>query len=497
MFQRINKILFNDKKNLIWGIGENGKYLSLCFLHQNISIDLYCDSNPENQGMKLLNKKVISPEEALKDKDKYNFLISTGRDEDTEQIIEFLKENEVDNYITWKDLCNYIHVDIEFSLETLYKIIRDTKGKKVIVYGTDAKAWRLKNLLELLELSVAYMVNDIEKEQERNSIVVKPVYDLLEESLENIFVILTGNRDSKKAKILQKMGLQFYFNYNYIESYRDTSSYWILDPHLGHNYIIDNEEQPGIMKWESRNSDLIIATLGGSTTDGYQYNFKSWPQILHEILEKNGYRVSMINAGCGGYRSSQELIKLERDILPLKPHIVLNYTGFNDAWVWPNNYEKYPFVHMYQQDLIIDAASLINVFDDSKGNGYTFGIGHQLKKEDIFLQNVRMMNSICKEFETKYHCFLQPSLFLKKEYSMNEKELEWHGYNTVQKNSAKKFKEYINEKMNGYKYISDITWLFDDYNDVYLDVCHVTEEGNAIIAEYMYKFLIEKGWLSK
>ena len=34
------------------------------------------------------------------------------------------------------------------------------------------------------------------------------------------------------------------------------------------------------------------------------------------------------------------------------------------------------------------------------------------------------------------------------------------------------------------EYVSDITWLFDCYDDIYLDCCHVTEKGNEIIAEY-------------
>ena len=46
-------------------------------------------------------------------------------------------------------------------------------------------------------------------------------------------------------------------------------------------------------------------------------------------------------------------------------------------------------------------------------------------------------------------------------------------------------------------YMIDATDLFDDFGDVYMDFVHVTEKGNEVIAEYMYKFLLEKGWLSK
>lgn len=496
MLRKTNKMLFDERINIIWGTGNNGKWLSLCLLNKNIYIDMFCDSDPQKQGLRLFNKKVVSPEEALKYKENANFIISTCREEDTKQIVEFLKKNNISNYITADELSCYKHTEIVFDIFVLFKIVENTRKKEIIIYGTEQKAWQLRQILELMDLSVKYLIDDIEEEYKEENIFVKPVYDLLEESTDSTFIILTGSRDSEKGKILERIGFRFYYNYNYIEDFRDNFDAYIMDPNLGYNYILENENYPGIVKWGRENSKIVIATLGGSTTDGYGYKFKSWPQILYELLQKNGYDVTVINAGASGYRTAQELIKLERDVLPFQPHIVLNYTSYNDSVKLSEEYEKFPFVHLYHQDFIKKAAELVNFMGTQK-EGYTLGVNHGLRKEENCIRNIRMMKSICEEFNVKYHCFLQPNLFLKKENSRQEKEIEWHIPFGDSKITQEYFYKNVKSALKNKEYVSDITWLFDCYDDIYLDCCHVTEKGNEIIAEYMYNFLIKKGWLLK
>ena len=45
--------------------------------------------------------------------------------------------------------------------------------------------------------------------------------------------------------------------------------------------------------------------------------------------------------------------------------------------------------------------------------------------------------------------------------------------------------------------MEDVTCLFDNESDIYLDICHVTEHGNEVIAQYMYEYLTEKGLIKK
>ena len=47
-------------------------------------------------------------------------------------------------------------------------------------------------------------------------------------------------------------------------------------------------------------------------------------------------------------------------------------------------------------------------------------------------------------------------------------------------------------KREGKGYIEDITTLFDNVGDVYLDRCHVVEKGNEIIAQFIFDYLTKR-----
>ena len=78
-----------------------------------------------------------------------------------------------------------------------------------------------------------------------------------------------------------------------------------------------------------------IAVLGGSSayTTEVDENEKSFTSQLEEILKsKYGYEnVQVINAGVGGYNSSESLINLEFRVLDLDPDLVIVYHGTNDV----------------------------------------------------------------------------------------------------------------------------------------------------------------------
>lgn len=493
----VQEILFNGKKNVLWGVGANGRYLLWCFLHLNYPVDFFCDSDVSKQGACFLNKMVLSPSEIVNNKEKYNILVTVGSEEITDEIIDFCNNNGIVNCLTWKDLAPFTYFEKEFSTTSLFKIIRDTQNKKLIIYGADRKAFALRKTLEGIGIDVEYMVDDIESEEEKEGISIRPVYELIEEDSSDIFIIIMGKMDYDKSDILHKMGFCYVANYNFIIGYFDTKSDFVLDPCLGHNYRYNSDETPGIMRWGDGNRDNpIIVTSGGSTTDSYQYYFKSWPQLLYELLLKNGYQTTVINAACSSYKSSQELVKLQRDIIPYQPDVVLSYTGVNDYYSLE---DMYPFLHDYQHTLVREAAKYVEMYGlEPEKKGYVLGVKHPVGKEQRFVMNVRMMHAVCKEYGICFHSFLQPSLSMKKgKFSRNEIELIWgieDAPTRVDEMNAffQKVKDVWNED-----YMTDVTDMFDDFGDVYMDYVHVTEKGNEVIAEYMYNFLLEKGWLSK
>ena len=42
------------------------------------------------------------------------------------------------------------------------------------------------------------------------------------------------------------------------------------------------------------------------------------------------------------------------------------------------------------------------------------------------------------------------------------------------------------KRENAYEFIYDLSSVFDDVHDVYMDICHVCEKGNKIIADAIY-----------
>ena len=77
-----------------------------------------------------------------------------------------------------------------------------------------------------------------------------------------------------------------------------------------------------------------IVALGESTTFGCTLNAddKPWPEVLEEAVQnrlKLSRPVEVINAGVPGYTLLHNLARLNSDILPLKPDMIISYHGYN------------------------------------------------------------------------------------------------------------------------------------------------------------------------
>jgi lysophospholipase L1-like esterase len=77
-----------------------------------------------------------------------------------------------------------------------------------------------------------------------------------------------------------------------------------------------------------------IVALGESTTFGCTLNStdRPWPELLAQLIAerlKPGRPVEVINAGVPGYDLQINLGRLEKEILPLQPDMIISYHGFN------------------------------------------------------------------------------------------------------------------------------------------------------------------------
>jgi|GEM_PF-1991063 len=72
-----------------------------------------------------------------------------------------------------------------------------------------------------------------------------------------------------------------------------------------------------------------IFAVGDSCTFGGDWNV-SYPAFLQSVLNSDGRRYEVINAGIEGYNSQQALGRIRDDILKYDPDLVTIYVGWND-----------------------------------------------------------------------------------------------------------------------------------------------------------------------
>lgn len=256
----------------------------------------------------------------------------------------------------------------------------------------------------------------------------------------------------------------------------------MLDVNLGYTYEM-NSKYPGIYIYgKNQKEDYKIAVLGGSTSDSIlDRKNRSWVEIMYkEYCHEN---ITLFNGAVSGYDSAQETTKLFRDIIKLKPDMVIVYDGFND--VLNNLKNKF----WYLESLVRFAGNYIKCFDMYIENDRVWkGISFHTNAADEWLENIQYMYTIANGFDVKFFSFIQPMFFSKKcldKHSEGLLQMLSHIYSQNFINNVKQFRERAGNVGRKYSYITDLSYIFDNA-DVYMDICHVYESGNKIIAKYIW-----------
>lgn len=119
-----------------------------------------------------------------------------------------------------------------------------------------------------------------------------------------------------------------------------------IDPLLGLNRV--NDIILGFKIYGNKNiKNKKIVILGNSTSDATTNAYESWPEKLFKKADKDMSDITLYNGAITGYSTTQELLKFQRDVLPLEPDICISFSGYNDV-CGNSTLEKYPFVHKYQ-----------------------------------------------------------------------------------------------------------------------------------------------------
>jgi len=294
------------------------------------------------------------------------------------------------------------------------------------------------------------------------------------------------------------------------------------DPLLGYAYnsandlpLKDNEKYThGLVFIGDRvDCDIRIAILGGSTSD-ISYD-GSWLREFHKTLKLKGLNPLLISAAVSGYATIQELMKLIRDVIPLevKPDIVISLSGVNDTGFIQASSPESPTLHKYQKNI---GEFIVKQYGDEKqkdsyfnhkikANSYTpvgmnnkysigklvSGLKSNQKPEEHWFQTIRMQKALCNEFGIQYLSFLQPIFNIGK---YNSSDVEHTIYKEFLQNHAgihtREYQEtvsdfYIHARdivKNNQSFMFDLVDIFENEENVYLDIRHPNQKGNTILA---------------
>lgn len=383
---------------------------------------------------------------------------------------------------------------------SLWALIEDSKQYRMILYADAKYRVRMESLLKLIDVQLDYQVS------EENESDYRSVYDLVYEDKDQIMVIVAKENFAVAEKILNEIGFQLGVHFKNIERYSQEINLlpYYYDPLLGYNLGTKNKDTAGFCIYgDMQNAKFHILTLGGSTTDPSIYPFKCWSECLHDLLEEAGLSNAVICGGVAGYTSAEELFKLIRDGFSLKPDIVLNYSGGNDMQVE----EEYPYINFYMREIgeyLVQKKDMTGLNFDSHGFGISYGInsftdGNLLEKCNFWLDNQKMIHTVCQSRNVRHMTFWQPSLFndtkplsaQERSYQLN---LVYIGVKREHKSryadKSQNFACLVRDAIEKYEWIYDLTGIFGN-ESVYIDFAHVNEQGNKIIAEYVANIIYE------
>jgi lysophospholipase L1-like esterase len=117
----------------------------------------------------------------------------------------------------------------------------------------------------------------------------------------------------------------------------DAELEWKLKPNYqneARGIYINSQGFKGEELLEKEGKIYRIVALGDSTTFGVG---QGYPQILQQLLNQFksqdcASKFEVVNAGVEGYNSEQISLHFQRDVLPLKPDMILIYAGWNDLY---------------------------------------------------------------------------------------------------------------------------------------------------------------------
>ncbi len=409
---------------------------------------------------------------------------------------------------TYKDFFEKMHPD---SIAVTHKdyIIDRCKDRKLFICGTGNEAVRLAKYLSIMGIQVVHYIDDERAGNLLNKTKIISSIDLVYEETDKLFILITGETERYGAlrKKFNDMGCLEDVDFTYHTSIASVPYRYSYDVTLSFNRVTEGIEGFELFGDIDNPNAVKIVALGGSTTESELFLNRGWVQFLAECLQRNHISAVVYGGGICAYTSSQELLKLIRDVIPLKPDIVLSYSGYNDLSNFPTIAEreryKKPFITPFQVQFVNQTLKQLKEVKYSKAIDWDIGVkdtvyyGLQNEKtcSEHWIDNMRMMHTISKEFGIYFASFFQPYRDNGYYKSTDTQNIIYRRKDTATA-PASSFVPWIKENLHqiikeikNYDFITDFSDIFAEEENIYYDVVHVCERGNQIIANKIFDIL--------
>lgn len=476
----------NDSDIVVWGAGNIGEFVADYFDKKNVKISFFVDSDQNKIGKKIRGNVIYGIEKVESLPVGSSLIEASAQYAEIDKIVRD-KAPQIDCYA-----CPHANSLKYFNPANLMYLREVIKGRDVYIYGYGYHAQQVRKCIELLDFRfVGFLVSENQsdeasKEHEKWMFPEEILY------YDNCFIIIVSDEKELAVNKLLSLGFQYSVDFSPMEIISYNLLYArknIIDTNLGHTYQHKTGMNGMVVYGIDRPDSYKIVVLGGSTTDGTLFPFQSWSEIMFNQIHND--QIVIYNAGVSGYTSAQELIKLIRDIVPMKPNMIIVYDGYNDTSEINARPGQY-FEFIYLKRALDFAKKHMNhnwdfIAQDDGEDEQKKDVFSTIDNFDNWLMNIEMMHAIAADRGIKFYSFFQPMLSSKKSLTKNERGIlfEVENFQGLQETAlrGRNFRHKIQDAVKSHAYICDLSDLFDLYDDVYMDICHVREDANRVIAE--------------
>lgn len=455
----------------IYGAGiAGGRTLEILKEH-GIEIEGFIDSNEEKVGTTwfgcpIYSRNVLQEEDRIIISALYwaEIYDSLKNELDPEHIYVDYRNSRVSNrmmrykknsiFIKYQ---NYPVIMLDNLKDDYITLLADFAGKEICIYGKNEIAEQVIEILGCLGLAVSLVTDDIAdlacRDLENQMILLTKVND--KASSANKCVVWDSGADFENWDILYFSQWRSVTSISYAEKkcYRDRLVSFVPE-YTGHQYM-------GFYTHGSPSeSKKRIVVLGGSTSDAGLFGnaIASWP----EYLARKRDDVVIYNGGVGGFISAEECLKMIRDVVHIKPDLVISYSGINDCY---RTQAKSPFKN--------EPVENMDVF---------YGLESGMTKSEHWLLMERYMHAVALEMGADFIAILQTSVHQREDADRSAHEqlasAMWEDTYSI-------FVKNVQEVMNKYDdWLYDLSKPFEEIKyEVFRDPYHLNDKGNCIIAD--------------